>query len=408
MANTTQNVRAERDRHSVKPVTKPMAPHTNGKNHPDQVAASHDPTARLIKLLKGRQGEHHVVVIHAFPDPDAISSAYAHRLISAQLGVKVDIIYTGVISHRQNVALVKLLELEITPYDASMNLRQYDAAVFVDNQATTSVDVTEALEKAGVPVLVVVDHHEQQKVLEAEFTDIRPIGSTATIYAQYLERGAIKMDKSQRDHVIASTALMHGIMSDTGGFVRAGPEDFQAASYLSRFMDADLLDQIMSQSRPRQTMDIIHQALGSRVIAENFSVAGVGYLREDDRDAISQTSAFLLTEENVHTALAYGIMVGDDGRERLVGSLRTSRPIQNADELIKDVFGKDEAGRFYGGGRRTAAGFEIPVGFLSGDGRDEYRQLKWQVYDTQVKHKLFARIGVERPAKDVQAIPSRR
>jgi nanoRNase/pAp phosphatase (c-di-AMP/oligoRNAs hydrolase) len=374
----------------------------NGKHRQEQING--DPATRLDSLLRQHQEERHVIVIHAFPDPDAISSAFAHRLISAQYGITADIIYTGTISHRQNVALVKLLDIVITPYDATMDLGQYDAAVFVDNQATTSVDVAEALKVAPVPVLAVVDHHELQQDLKPAFIDLRQIGATATIYTQYLEHGLVKLDKSQHDHVIAATALMHGIMSDTGGFVRAGEEDFQAAGYLSHFADTDLLDQIMSQSRPRQTMDIIHQALGSRVVAENFSIAGVGYLREGDRDTIAQTSAFLLTEENVHTALVYGIMLSDDGREKLVCSLRTSRPIHNADEFIKEVFGKDEAGRYYGGGKRDAGGFEIPVGFLSGDGRDEYRQMKWKVYDAQVKQRMFAHMGVERPGNEGQSV----
>lgn len=390
------------DQHPAKRSPKRVAMQDNGKSRPDQMTSNQDSGAMLVKLLKQHQGERHIIVIHAFPDPDAISSAFAHRMISAQFGIKADIIYTGTLSHPQNIALVKLLDIEMMPYETAMNLRQYDAAVFVDNQATTSMDVAEALREAGVPVLALVDHHELQKDLKPQFTDVRPIGSTATVYAEYLEHGIVQMDKSQHDYVVASTALMHGIMSDTGGFVRAGPEDFEAAAYLSHFVDADLLDQIMSQSRPRQTMDIIQQALGSRVIAENFSIAGVGYLRQDDRDAISQASAFLLTEENVHTALVYGIMIRDDGKEQLIGSLRTSRPIHNADELIKEVFGKDESEHYYGGGRRSAAGFQIPVGFLSGDNQDEYRQLKWKVYDAQVRHKVFGRIGIQQPSKDNQ------
>ena len=377
----------------------------NGKRHHGQTTIG-EPVERLAALLEQHQGEHHVVVIHAFPDPDAISSAYAHRLISAHYGITVDIIYTGTISHRQNIALVKLLDIVTMPYEPTMDLGQYDAAVFVDNQATTSMEVANALKDAVVPVLAVVDHHEMQQDLKPKFIDMRQIGATATIYAQYLEHGPVRLDKSQHEHVIAATALMHGIMSDTGGFVRAGPDDFTAAGYLSHFVDVDLLDQIMSQSRPRQTMDIIHQALGSRILVESFSIAGVGYLREEDRDTISQTSAFLLTEENVHTALVYGIMLGDDGRESLVGSLRTSRPIHNADELIKEVFGKDETGRYYGGGKRDAGGFQIPIGFLSGDGLDDYRELKWNVYDEQVKQRLFTRIGVQQSGKGSQTVVS--
>ncbi len=38
-----------------------------------------------------------------------------------------------------------------------------------------------------------------------------------------------------------TTALTHGIITDTHGFVYAKPEDFQAAAFLSRFKDAELI-----------------------------------------------------------------------------------------------------------------------------------------------------------------------
>ena len=44
---------------------------------------------------------------------------------------------------------------------------------------------------------------------------------------------------------------------------------------------------------------------------------------------------------------------------------------------------------------QLAGGFEIPVGFLSGGHNDEYRNLKWQLYDNQIRQKIFAKIGVE-------------
>jgi hypothetical protein len=34
------------------------------------------------------------------------------------------------------------------------------------------------------------------------------------------------------------------------------------------------------------------------------------------------------------------------------------------------------------------------VGFLSGNNSGEYQDLKWQVYDIQIKHGIFAKLGV--------------
>jgi nanoRNase/pAp phosphatase (c-di-AMP/oligoRNAs hydrolase) len=353
------------------------------------------PAPTLASVLEARRGERHIIVLQDFPDPDAISSAYAHELISAEYGIATDIVYGGRISHQQNIALVKLLGIELQRYGEGFDLSGYAGAVYVDNQGTTASGIVRALEAAGVPAVAVVDHHELQERLKPEFADIRRTGATATIYTAYLQDGPVKLDRARREHVVAATALTLGILTDTNNFVQAGEADLLAAAYLSQFRDADWLRQIVSQARSKQTMEVIRRALGNHVIAESFSIAGIGYLRAGDRDAIPQAADFLLTEENVHTAIVYGIVTGDDGEETVVGSMRTVKLTLSPDEFIKEVFGRDADGRYFGGGKTTAGGFEIPIGFLSGGHNDEYRELKWQVYDAQVKRRILAKIGVE-------------
>lgn len=348
----------------------------------------------LARTLEAHRGERHVVVLQDYPDPDAISSAYAHQLISSEFGITVDTIYSGRISHQQNIALVKLLGIELTHYEKTMDLSVYDGAIYVDNQGTTAKGIIEALEAAEVPALIVVDHHEAQNRVEAEFEDIRRVGAAATIYAEYLENGMVEMQRSRREHVVAATALMHGIITDTNNFVHAAPLDFYAAAFLQNFVDSDLLEQILSQARTKQTMENIRRALENRVTLENYSIAGIGYLRAADRDSVPQAADFLLTEENIHTAIVYGILRDNEG-EMLLGSMRTTKITLDPDEFIKEVLGRDTAGNYFGGGKMSAGGFEIPIGFLAGGKQDDYQQLKWDVYDRQIKQKLFARIGVE-------------
>jgi len=354
-----------------------------------------DTSQKVAGILDAHRGERHVVVLHDYPDPDVIASACAHQLISSQFEIEVDIAYAGKISHQQNVAMVRLLGIDLIQYNDSLDFEQYDGAVFVDSQGTNSEKIVQALENAKIPVVLIIDHHDRQNRLEAEFTDIRRTGSTATIYTEYLEQGLLELNTSRKEHVVVATALMLGIMTDTGGFTQANAEDFRAAAFLSRFREADLLGQIMRQSRSKQVMEIIRRSLGNRITAESYSIAGIGYLRADDRDAIPQAADFLLTEENVHTALVYGIVTDDDQVEMLTGSLRTSKITLDPDAFLKDLLGKNETGQYMGGGKDLAGGFEIPIGFLSGEYSEEYQSLKWQVYDKQVKQKIFDKIGVQ-------------
>jgi nanoRNase/pAp phosphatase (c-di-AMP/oligoRNAs hydrolase) len=352
--------------------------------------------AQIAEFLSAHQGEEHLIVLQDYPDPDAISSALAHQLISAAFDIKCDIVYSGKISHEQNVALVRLVGIEIIRFEPSLDLKKYAGAVFVDNQGTTAEEIVRHLEEAGLPALVVVDHHELQHRLKPVFTDIqRGAGATATIYAGYLEQEIISMDKSRKEHVMTATALMHGIITDTNGLTRAGPEDFHAAAYLSRFRDPDLLEAVMNQARSKHTMEVIHRGLENRVIAEGFSVAGIGYLRAEDRDAIPQAADFLATEENVYTAIVYGIVTGPEKEEMIIGSLRTFKITLDPDDFIKDVFGRDVTGFYYGGGKVSAGGFKIPLGFLAGGEGEQYREHKWRVFDEQIKQKLFTKIGIK-------------
>ena len=353
-----------------------------------------EPAAELAQLLEAHRGERHIIVLQNYPDPDAISSAFAHQLISARFDIQTDIVYTGKVSHQQNVALLKLLGISLILFSPSLDAGQYAAAVFVDNQGTTAGQIVDALEAAQVPTLIVVDHHAAQERLHAAFTDIRRTSATATIYAEYLKAGLVELDRARHEHQVVATALLHGLLTDSGDFVRANAEDFEAAAFLSAFRDAEILAQIMSQARSKQTMEIIQRALGNRLIVESYSISGIGYVRAEDRDAIPQAADFLLTEENVHTAIVYGI-VTNEGEEMLIGSMRTAKLTIDPDAFIKDTLGKNAAGQYFGGGKATAAGFEVPIGFLSGNLSDDYRELKWQAYDQQVKHKLLAKLGVE-------------
>lgn len=349
----------------------------------------------LRDLLETRRGERHVVAIQDYPDPDAISSALAYREIARAFGIEADILYEGLISHPENLALVNLLEIQMVAFGPDVELEGYDAAVFVDNQGTTT-RLTGRLKEAGIPTLAVIDHHDPQGLLSPAFSDIRPVGAAATIFAEYLESGVLlEMDPSLEQHVNLATALMHGLHSETNGFVTATRAEFRAAGYLSGLLDSDLLERVLCVQKSRGTMDVIQTALARRLIRGGFSLAGVDYVRWADRDAIPQAADFLLTEENVHTVVVYGIVAREDGHELVSGSLRTANPTLGVDAFLKKALGADDQGRPFGGGRSRAGGFEIDLGFLSGDDSREERDAKWALYEKQVRRKLLYAAGLD-------------
>ena len=222
----------------------------------------------FAEFLRRHPEEDHVVALQDYPDPDAIAAALAYRMLAARFGINVDILYEGRISHQENLALVHVLDIELTRFTESMPLDRYDGAIYIDNQGTTT-RLADRLEKAGVPALAVFDHHAPQDRLKPEFSDIRPIGAAATIFADYLRSGEVlTLDDEVEEHIALATALMHALRSETNGFIRAGPEEFAAASYLSRFQDPQLVEKILHVQRSRGTMEVIRIALTDRIVRE--------------------------------------------------------------------------------------------------------------------------------------------
>ncbi len=349
----------------------------------------------LQQTLERHRDERQIVILQDFPDPDALSSAWTYKLIAEQYNIGCDIVYAGALSHQENIALVKLTNLPAQRWTSqtlkNKDLSAYRGLVLIDNQGTTS-QLMPLMQQAGIPTTVIIDHHQLQVELQPEFADIRPnIRATATIMTQYLQAGLLSFDSSVGDHVKCATALMHGLRSDTNGLRQAQEEDFLAAAYLSRFYDHQLLNAVLQATRSSRVMDVIERSLKNRLVQNNFSIAGVGYLRYDDRDAIPQAADFLVTEENVHTAVVYGIVHDEDEElEVVIGSLRTTKLTLDPDEFIKEAFGQDSHGRFFGGGRMMAGGFEIPMGFLGGSNENpDYARMKWQLFDSQIKQKLL-------------------
>lgn len=346
-------------------------------------------------FLAKHRGERHIAALQDFPDPDAIASALAYRLLAEKYNIDVDIVYEGRISHQENLALVQALDINLTRFTEGLPLDRYDGAVFIDNQGTTT-RLMDRLTEAEVPTLAIIDHHAPQGLLKPEFSDIRPIGSAAAILTDYIKSGEIvTLDPEKETHVHLATALVHALRTETVGFIRAGPEEYAAGAFLSRFHDPLLLESILKVQRSRGTMEVIRIALTDRAIDGGFSISGVGYLRHADRDAIPQATDFLLSEENVHTAIVYGILVGEGEREIVVGSMRTSKLTLDVDQYLKSALGSDGRGRYYGGGRSRAGGFEIPVGFLEGQQDGEQMQLKWEAFDQQIRARLLKAAGLK-------------
>ncbi len=316
------------------------------------------PREALERVLGSIGGEPLVILITGHPDPDAIGGALAHQRICESLGIPATIAHVLPVSHRENRALVKLLNIEMTQIASPSELTRYKYLSLVDaSSPEPSIDLPSDLK-----LLTVVDHHRVGGPrIEAPFVDLRPqIGATCSIYAEYLQQGLAPLSAERREDARVATALLFGIQTDTDDFTNATSADFQAASYAKAYCDVDILKRVGRRTVSAAAMDVLGRALSDLRVIRDFAYAGVGSVPLADRDAIGAAADYILLREDIDTVLVYGIV-----EDRVDGSLRTNSPSVAPATFLQTAFGRDRDGKPYGGGRSDKGGFQIPLGLLA-------------------------------------------
>lgn len=341
--------------------------------------------SQLKEVLSRHKGERHIIAIRGYPDPDSIGSAMAHAFICEQFNIEATILYFDDISHHENRALVKRLAIEMVRYNDGFSVQDYQRMAVVDAQTLELPAPFDAL-----PMISIVDHHKFQAEAQAEFIDIREdAGSTSAMYAEYLAEGLAPMSEDDADAAKLASALLYGIRSDTDDYLLAREIDYRAASFLAPHADHDLLMNISLQSVSPRTMDITQRAYANKVIADTFLLAGVGFVRDEDRDSIGQAADYLLRREGIDTVICYGIV----NNQFVDGSLRTRSDVVDPDRFLKELLGHDPHGNAYGGGRSDKGAFKIQMGPFAHCGD---RDLLWRMAQRTIEDLFFKKIGIAR------------
>ena len=202
---------------------------------------------------------------------------------------------------------------------------------------------------------------------KARFVDVRPdVGSTCTMYAQYMEQGLAPLKGENRDDSATATAMFFGIQTDTDDFALATPADFRAAAYVKPHCDAEILSRVGRRTMTAEAMKVVKRALLDLEVVRDFALAGVGRVSAVNRDAIPTAADFILRREDIDTVVVYGIVEG-----RIDGSMRTNSPSMDPATFMQNAFGHDSQGRPYGGGRADMGGFQVPLGVLAETHNDD-------------------------------------
>jgi nanoRNase/pAp phosphatase (c-di-AMP/oligoRNAs hydrolase) len=293
-----------------------------------------------------------LVVGHDSPDPDCLASALALRQIAEAAGVEtVDIVYGGHISHQQNRAFVNLLALDLESFDPAQ-LGGFDSVAFVDH----AVPGINNSVPTGTHVDVVIDHHEYETSVTADYLDLRTeCAATVTILLEYLTE--LELEPTPE---LAAAALF-ALHRETLDFVR-GPtvREYDAAGDLLPLVDEELVKKMYGAMFTPTTLDAIGEAIHTRQLRGSTLVSSVG--RVSERDALPQAADLLLNLEGVSTVLVFGL-VGD----HVQLSARSVDSRVNIGELLRETFA--DVGT--AGGHDNMAGGQIPLGLFADDSADD-------------------------------------
>lgn len=324
------------------------------------------------------------VIIHNFPDPDAISSAMGVIHLIKNLGFKAgNIYYSGEISHPQTKSMVTLLNANLVDYNKEPFIDGIDA-ILVDTNSVGEGSNQTQIKPESVNVVAVIDHHKGKHPKGAK-VDSRYVGSTASIVWDYLSKS--KFDFDSEDGKILATALVAGIFTDTNSLMsdNIASLDFEAYQNLLKKVDKQKLKSVMNYPLPSYLFELRQRSFlkENQIIEESVIIAGIGIINQSKRDALPIIADELLRMNGISTSIVFAI-IGDN----IDISVRSSDITLDVSKFVQSVFGS-------GGGKQGAGRAIIPLGFFSLNGNDEINNDIWEVAKKMVMNKAMNNVKGE-------------
>ena len=295
--------------------------------------------ARVGKIRRVLDGASRVLILmQDDPDPDAIASALALRVVLGRSKGAAPIATFGRITRPENRAMTRLLEIDVESLTPAA-VAGYDAVAMVDVQPSF-------FEERLGEVAVVVDHHPEEQPVTARVKDIRPsYGATSTILTEYLRAADAKIPQR------LATALLYGIKADTRYLERGTTRaDVDAFAFLHPLANHNALRRIERPDLPDAALDTL--ALG---IARRALVDGVLYShleRVAYPELVAQFADLFLQVEGAEWSVVSGII-----SDELHISVRNVGYVRAAGEIVRAAFGDLGSA----GGHRSMAKAVIPL-----------------------------------------------
>jgi nanoRNase/pAp phosphatase (c-di-AMP/oligoRNAs hydrolase) len=262
-----------------------------------------------------------LIMMQDDPDPDAIASALALKMLLGRTKPAATIATFGTITRPENRAMARLLEIDVEQVKPR-SLEEYDMLALVDTQPAFFE------EKLG-EVDLVIDHHPDETPVRATLRDVRPsYGATSTILTEYLRAADVKI----RERL--ATALLYGIKTDTMHLERGATRaDMEAFAYLHPLANRNLLRRIERPDLPDAALDVLARGLATRRLTDGVMFVHLGAVAYPE--LIAQFADFLLQVEGAEWSVVSGRVHGE-----LHVSVRNVGWVRAAGDVVREAFGE--------------------------------------------------------------------
>ncbi|MFH1755282.1 MAG: DHH family phosphoesterase [Candidatus Latescibacterota bacterium] len=318
---------------------------------------------QLGKILAGKN--HLLIIIHDYPDPDAIMSAAALRyLVKNKYNLDSSIAYGGDIGRAENRALVRILKINMKQINR-IKPDKYDIVAMVDTQP----GVGNHSMPSNMRCNIVIDHHPLKKAYAADLLLVKPgLGGTATILVEWLRASNLPI---QTD---LAAGLAYAISSETQYMGRdATTPDIDAYLYVYSKANLKILSQVMFPKLSRSHFLMLRSTLNNAVRYCNLICSHLGDVPFPE--IVAEMADFLVRHERISWSLCTGRF-----KDKLILSLRTSNRNAKAYKLIRKLVVDD---RTAGGHEMTAGGYIL----LQGKKADLIEKEITQKFAKILKHK---------------------
>jgi nanoRNase/pAp phosphatase (c-di-AMP/oligoRNAs hydrolase) len=279
-------------------------------------------TMRIVEEVKAYfdGAESVLILLQDDPDPDAIASGLALRQVLGRNKQTTPLGSFGRVTRPENIAMVKLLEIDIEKITRK-TIKHFDRIAVVDLQPPH-------LSNPPAVIDLVIDHHPEQYNYTSHIKDIRQsYGATSTILTEYL------LCTNSSIGTRLATAMLYGIKSDTFALSREVNEwDVLAFSYLYPLANHNLMRRIERPELPPAALDALSVALRNRRVIDKVAFVNLGRVERDD--LIPQMADFSLSFEGVEWGVVSGVY-----ESNYIISVRNVGHVRAAGRVLKEAFG---------------------------------------------------------------------